>query len=538
MAKPTLKSMTLREKIGQTGMPSPGTVKEGVERCGGYGPYFRETGFTGFYFVNYEGYYGDKSPAQFQEEINEANRTLDIPILVSVDGEYGSRSIHKSMHNIPTMMSLGAAQSHELAFKRSYYWAKELRACGINWPFGPVGDMLLNFFSPMGIRCMSDDADVVSEFYPDVIRGIQAAGVAATAKHYPGSGSDYRDSHFCACSTDASLEEWTETYGKIWKSAVDAGALSFMSQHLPFPAVDPSFARGKIPRPATASKKVMDILRKDIGFDGVLVTDAVSMKGLAAAFEHDDVYIECFNAGNDIILFVDEDYIDVMEKAVKDGRVSMERLDESVERILNLKEKLGLFDEVKTIPALTKEEIADFENTNYEIGKRALTLISNEGNMIPFKKDMVKNVTIVAISSYEPFADQLEVMVDAFKEKGITAKVIRGLESKDQLKELSETEDMIIYACFIAQGQTPGMPFFTSRELSTLFNVLSYGAEKSVAASFGAPSIYYNYFEEANAYINAYSPDIGTTRAFVDGLLGEFEFTGKSPVSLRPKFAK
>ena len=128
-------------------------------------------------------------------------------------------------------------------------------------------------------------------------------------------------------------------------------------------------------------------------------------------------------------------------------------------------------------------------------------------------------------------------MVQAFEERGIEASLLKCLRSKDELEGISQTADMIIYACFLAQSKPQGMSFFSRPEdMQTLFHALSFGAEKSVVASFGATSIYYNYFEAANAYLNVYSSDVGTMRAFVDGVLGDFTFTGKSPVELAPKF--
>jgi len=540
MKKPDISKMTLRQKVGQTGMPAPNVVGDGVKRCGGYAEYFKAFPFSGLYcHGNMQDANGNKleTPEALYNELKKAHEEADIPLLVSCDAEYGALALFDNLHRIPTMMSVGAADSKELAYQRSNLWARELKSCGINWPFGPVGDLAGNFFSQGTIRCLSDDPDVVVKLYPDVIHGIQGAGLAATAKHFPSGGKDYRDAHFCSSKNYVSLEEWNKTSRKVWQAAVDAGVDSFMVGHSAFLAVDPSYARGKVARPASASKKVLDILRVEMNFDGVIVTDAVSMKGVAAAFEHEDVYIECFNAGNDIILFCHDDYIDVMEKAVLDGRVTMERLDESVRRVLALKEKLGLFDKIERGPDLSEEENKIFDEVNYEIACQALTLINNENNMIPFDPAKVKSATIIALAPHAPFVDELQSMVKVLENRGIKTNLINRLRSKEELKQISETNDIIIYACYLAQSQPIGYSFYSkSEDLNTLFHGLSYGASKSVVVSFGAPSIYYNYFEEADAYINAYSGDAGTMKAFVDGILGDFEFTGKSPVKLRPEF--
>ena len=541
MARPKLKEMTLREKVGQTGMPGPGEVRRGVQRFGGYDAYFKQYPFCGLYvdstITDNDGNKFD-SPASVAQTLCDASNKGKIPLFISCDFEMGANHMFPELHRLTSNMSLGAALSKELAYERGYLWAKEMKSLGINWPFGPVGDLLGNFFSTSGVRCMSDRTEVVTEIFPCLIKGIQDAGVAGNAKHFPSGSRDYRDTHFCSAINNSSREDWEMRMKPVWKSAIDAGVLTFMIGHSAFPAIDPSITRGKNIRPASASSRVNDLLRKDLGFDGVVVTDAVSMKGLAASFDHDDIYIECFNAGNDVILFVHDDYIDIMERAVLDGRVSMERLDESVNRILDLKEKIGLFDgDARPAPMLTEKEKKRFDDVNYNIAKRALTLLNNESGSLPFDKEKVKKVTIIGISPDRPFLDSLSVMAEAFREKGIRANVIENIESKEALKKLAETEDIIIYACCLAQGFLKGMPFYSAPEnLLTLFDSLAFGAEKTVIASFDVPSIYYNYFESSDMYINAYSSDAGTMKAFVDGILGEFEFTGKSPVALEPKF--
>lgn len=539
--KPNLNHMTLREKLGQTGMPSPNAVKKAIAKYGGYVPFFKALPYCGLYVdmgckngsdgTQYE------TPEQLAQLFDAVNRQLDIPLLISGDFEYGVNTMFPQLHAASTNMAMGAANSDELAYKRSYYWAREMRSIGVNWPFSPVVDLHTNFFATGGIRRLSADAQVAAKLTGPIIHGIQDAGVAASAKHFPGSSKDYRDTHFCTNINTKTMEEWNANDRKVWQAAIDAGVMSIMTAHCAMPAMDDSFARGRIPRPASASKKALDILRKEMGYEGLIVTDAVSMKGLAAAFTHEDVYIECFNAGNDIILFCDVDYIDVMQKAVLDGRVSMERVDDACRRVLELKEKLGLFDFSKPASPLCANENADFEKTCYEIAAKGMTLVCNQGELLPFDPAKVKKAAIIAVSPDATFQASLQVMKEAFAAYGIEATILERLTGKQQLRELDETCDIIIYACFLAQSRPLGMSVYARKEeLYTLFHSLSFGADKSVGVSFGAPSIYYNYFENVDAFINAYSPDEQTMRAFVDGILGKFPFNETSPVPLTPEF--
>ncbi len=537
--RPKLEDLTLREKIGQTGMPSPSNAKRAIEECGSYVEYFKKYPFCGLY-VHKKTSHADgtpfASPADACKLFYETSKELKIPILVSGDCEFGAKGLFEELHEICSNMSLGAACNGELAYKRAYYWAREMRSIGINWPFGPNLDLHKNFFAS-SIRRISGDPDIIAELVPYIIKGIHDAGCATSAKHFPGSSNDYRDSHFSSNINTTSKEKWYANDFKVWQAAVEAGAMSFMTGHSHVPAFDDSCARGSIPRPATTSKKIVDLARKDLNYDGIMITDAVSMKSLAAAYEHDDVYIESFLAGHDIVLFTDNDYIDVMEKAVLSGRISEAQIDEACRRVLDLKEKIGLFDDKPMGEPLTEEENADFEQVLYNIGKNALTLISNQGNMIPFDPKKVKHVTIINVAPDEQFFKELSVMKEAFEARGIEVDILENLTTKQQLKAISEKSDIIIYACFLAPSRPTGMSVYSRPvEMKTLYSSLSFGADKSVCVSFGAPSIYYNYFSCADVFINAYSDDCGTMRAFVDGILGDFPLTGKSPVKLYPEF--
>jgi hypothetical protein len=169
----------------------------------------------------------------------------------------------------------------------------------------------------------------------------------------------------------------------------------------------------------------------------------------------------------------------------------------------------------------------------YELAKSAQTLVTNATGAIPFDPRKVKKVAILTLSSMEGFKKDLPILAEAFGKYGIEAIIVERFNSKI-LEQLDAENDIIIYACQIKSGFAQGMPFFDRNELTQLFHSMSYGATKSVVISFGHPSVYYNYFENCDMYINTYSADKWAMTAVVDGILGQFQFTGKSPVSLFP----
>ena len=538
--KEILSKMTLREKIGQTGMPSPSAIKKGVTEEGGYVNYFTKYPYCGFYVSSIGMVKDDGTPINgrfdMAEIIKKASSSLKTPLFISVDAEFGAKLLSSDLTQLPSNMSVGAAASHELTYKRTHYWAKELRTMGINWAFGPVCDLLGHFLAVSGTRCMSDSTDLIVDLIPHAIKGIQDAGVLATAKHYPGSIGDFRDTHFSFASDDLPREIWDSRIKPIWEAAAKAGVDSFMVGHKAHTNLDDSLTSQDIPRPASASKKTLDILRKDMDFDGIIVTDAVTMKSIAAAFTHEEMYIECLNAGNDVVLFTGNDYIDIIEKAYNEGKVTLERIEEAAERVLRYKKKVGLFEGKFIGEEMTDTDKADFNETNYEICKKAATLIGDNGK-IPFDVSKVKKATIVPIAPSEKFHNEyIKIIQDSLARYGVESDVVEEMRTKTLLKEISETSDLIIYACHIGWTAPYGFPGYSQeREMNTLFNSLSYGSEKSVVVSFGHPSVYYNYFSGFQGFINMYSLSPESVDAFVDGIFGKFEFTGKSPVALTPK---
>ncbi len=537
MIEKILSEMTLREKIGQTAIPSPAMLQREIKNYEGYGDYFVKNPYAGMYVYNMVDTDGNifSTPEAAADAYKKASEMAKIPLLISCDAERGAYYLSEELHIMANNPLLGAAQAKDLTYKRTYYYAKELKRCGINWVLGPVVDVISNFFTFSGVRSISDDPNKIISLIPSIIKGCHDAGIATCAKHFPTNASkDYRDAHIANTMNTATLEEWKERCGEIWRTAMDCGAEGFMVDHQAFPAVEPGRTSNGGYIPSSVSKNVLDLAREYLGYDGIIITDDIGMSALGSAYVRDDLYINALNAGNDIILFCRGDYIDIVEKAVKDGRVSEERINQAVRRVLRLKEKLGLFNGIQIEPPLTEEENRDFEAVNYELAKKGITLITNK--TIPFDPKKVKNAAIITISPEEKFATELGALVDAFASYDVNASIYDGIDSKETLKEIAETNDMIIYACLLT-GDFGKIPWFsTKKDLNTLFHRLSFGAEKSVVVSFGIPSIYYNYFENVGTYINAYSHDASTMRAFVDGIFGKFEFTGKSPVALKPEF--
>ncbi len=286
---------------------------------------------------------------ELRKIVKELVDKSDIPPLVTSDFENGCGSMIKGLTELPYMMGLGATNDEKLAYDYGKVTAIEARSIGANWTFSPVSDLNLNKRNPLiNVRGLTDNADFGIKLLSEVVKGMQDGGIAACAKHFPGDGVDYRDQHLVTTSNTLSYEEWKQTSGKVFRALIDNGVYTVMAGHISLPSYqkerDGEF--GMAP-PATLSRELItDLLKGELGFEGVVVTDALGMKGFYTWCEtREEAEIEAFRCGCDMLLWPSPNYVENMKNAIERGYVSMERLDDAVGRILSLKEKLGLFDE-------------------------------------------------------------------------------------------------------------------------------------------------------------------------------------------------
>lgn len=282
----------------------------------------------------------------------------------------------KALTPLPFMMGLGATNDPEIAYDYGKATALEARSIGANWTFSPVSDLNINRRNPLvNNRAMTDDADRACRLLPQIVRGMQENGIAACAKHFPGDGMDYRDQHITTTVNSLEMADWYETFGKVYRNMIAAGVDSIMAGHIALPAYkQEKSARFDMPLPATLNRALItDLLKGELGFEGVVVTDALGMGGFAGWYDSREIAeIESFKAGCDMMLWPTPAFADNLEKAILSGEVPMERLDDAVSRILRVKEKAGLFSEDYTpFRPLSADETAFVKETQRRCAERA-----------------------------------------------------------------------------------------------------------------------------------------------------------------------
>ncbi|MFH9548916.1 glycoside hydrolase family 3 protein [Streptomyces sp. NPDC017435] len=326
-----------------------------------------------------------------------------LPVLISTDQEHGAVCrVGRPATLFPGAMAIGAGGSRADARTLGRLSGRELRAMGVRQNYSPVADVNVNPANPViGVRSFGADPAAVADLVAAEAGGYRAAGVAATAKHFPGHGDTAVDSHTGFPVITHSREEWETLDAVPFRAAIAAGVDSLMTAHILVPALD---ASGD---PATLSRPIVTgILRERLGYDGVVVTDALDMAGVRTKYGDDRVPVLALKAGVDQLLNPPD--LDVawhaVLKAVQDGELTERRLDASVLRILRLKSRLGLFDDPYVSQAGVGRTVGAPEHLAAadRIAERTTTLLVNEGPLLPLSPRTHPRLLVVGADPASP----------------------------------------------------------------------------------------------------------------------------------------
>lgn len=346
----------------------------------------------------------------------------NLPLFITLDQEGGIVTRLGEGTNLPGNMALGATRNEKSSYDAGYVIGRELNSLGVNVNFGPVLDTNNNPKNPViGVRSISSNPELVGNLGKNIARGIQDQGVAATAKHFPGHGDTATDSHYGLPVVDKSIEELRETELKPFKIAIENGIDMVMTAHIQFPQIEKDTITSKkdgsqIGIPATLSDDIITgILRKEMGYDGVVITDAMNMKAISEHFGEVESTKMAINAGIDIVLMptilrsnddvkkLDHIVNGVLE-SVKNGEIKEDEITDSAERIVKLKIDRGIIDLKDSKISLeeklekVKNVVGSIENRDIErrIAEEAITITKNEKNILPLKPKEGENILLIA----------------------------------------------------------------------------------------------------------------------------------------------
>ncbi|OLS37095.1 beta-N-acetylhexosaminidase [Alkalihalophilus pseudofirmus] len=460
-------------------------------------------------------------------------------LLMTIDQEGGIVTRLQSGTDMPGNMALGATRSPELAKNVGRVIGSELHSLGINMNFAPVMDVNNNPDNPViGVRSFGEDPKLVADMGVAYTHGLQSSGVAGTAKHFPGHGDTAVDSHLGLPEVPHDLERLKNVELYPFQQAMDAGIDAIMTAHVTFPNIDDTKAISKktgeeIAIPATLSYKVLtELMREDMGFDGVITTDALNMLAIADHFGPVDAAVRAVQAGSDIILMpvgLSEVRNGLLD-AVDAGELTVERIEESVERILALKLKRGVI--LRETPLSVEEKIEQAKqvvgsNEHKEIEKEAadksITLIKNE-DVLPLIPEASDSLVVVgrsyinefgaAIKTYHDQAEVVEVSAD-FRLTPV------------QLEKVKAASTVIVGTA--TAGVNDRLP--NSLQMQLVHTVINETEATVVAVGIRNPYDIMAY-PKVDAYLTQYGFRRASFQATAATIFGEIQPTGQLPVTI------
>ncbi|MBB4933861.1 beta-N-acetylhexosaminidase [Lipingzhangella halophila] len=389
VAEELLADMDLDEKVGQTMvLTAQGTTAE--ENAG----LIEEHHPGGFIYFS-ENLEDAEQIAELSNGLQEqaAGNGTDVPLFLGIDQEQGMVSRLPVGTRFPDAMAVGASRDPEMARSRAGVTARELGALGINLDYAPVADVNVNAANPViGIRSFGSDPELVSEMALAEAGAFEEDGVVPVMKHFPGHGDTDVDSHTGLPRVEKSRDEWEKVDLPPFESAVEENVDAIMTAHVFLPELDDSG------EPSTLSDNVINgVLRDELGYDGVVTTDALNMEGVRQTHDDGEIAVRALEAGADQLLMPPDaaGAADAVRAAVDEGRISEDRLDESVRRILELKVRRGLLDAepVDTGAAAGTVGSAENEEAAQEVADASVTLLRNEDDVLPLDSDAAVSVS-------------------------------------------------------------------------------------------------------------------------------------------------
>jgi beta-N-acetylhexosaminidase len=495
--------------------------------------------------------------------VNRMQQLARYPLLISADLEAGAGMRFDDTVNFPWNMAVAATGDPDFARRQGEITAREARALGVHHVFAPVVDVNNNAANPViNVRSYGEDPADVARFGAAFTEGAQAAGIIATAKHFPGHGDTAVDSHRGLPEINVSRDRLNKVEFVPFKATINAGIGSVMVGHIALPQIDataikplPRNVKGKpldtdeageiveekATMPATMSPILGHILRSELNFSGMIVTDALSMSGLTIYFTPEESAVRALEAGADMLLKpadVDAAFRGVRD-AVKSGRIGEPRVEESARRILAAKYDLGLVEQRLT-PVDSIDRIVgsnDVLTLASEISERAVTLVRDEDKLVPLKnlKPGAK-IFNLAVTNGEDRAWIANPFVAKLGRGGLKVETV-VLDERSSEKDVqnaierAKSADLVFASLYgrvrSGQASSVGIPDAGARALSTLI------ADKKpmIGISFGNPYLLQS-FPGLRAYIVAYGDMPSLQNAVARALMGEIDIVGKLPISL------
>lgn len=490
------------------------------------------------------------TPVDVATKLNVLQRRSRLPLLVAADLETGAGFRMRGAvylpgatdlggaSNFPPLMALGATRDPWLAYEMGRVTAQEALAVGIHVPFAPVLDVNNNAENPViNTRSLGEDPALVASLGACIVRGIQDYGAVATGKHFPGHGDTDTDSHLALPVIRVDRDRLESIELIPFRAAIEAGMEAVMTAHIAMPNV------AETPElPATLSRNVLTgLLREDLRFDGLLFTDAMNMDAIDRRFGGGESAVRAVEAGADVILMPPDPEVAIgsIVDAVRSGRLTESRIDESVWRILAKKAQLGIH-EARTVEiesVYTKVGIQSHTDVAQEIADRSVTLLRNERDLLPLAGTRGANVLSI---SYRRASDLLGGR-EFNRRLGETYPRLRtaviGSDTTEEdyrrLAQQARGMDLVVISLYITEVSTPDEVAGTPELMEFIRGIARSGTLNTVV-SFGNPYLL-SEFPDVQSYVLAWGGAEVSQRAAASALVGEIGFQGRTPTRIPPE---
>jgi len=516
----TFAALCLEDKVAQLLIPTLGSYDY---RRGAVDAFLAERALGGVFV-------GIADRDRHREEIAKLQAHCSVPMVVASDLEAGAGHFVRGGVPFPDPLAVAAANNARLAYMLGTAAAREGREAGIHWTFAPVVDVNVNPDNPIAnTRSLGDDPGRVAHLAAAIARGMQEHGLAACAKHFPGDGVDDLDQHTVTSVNTLSREEWHHVSGFAFRQAIDAGMWSVMVGHIALPAWENAQNACGVYRPASISHKlVTGLLRGELGFQGLIVTDDMNMGGVAGYTNRRERTVACIAAGCDMLLFpkLPDDYATLVE-AIRSGALSEARVDDAVRRILAFKARLNLHTGVLFGPAVAEVEQQAFAQASRQIAAAAVVKVRDLHSTLPIRHlrpgAKVLTITLASGSQGVPEVDQ------ALRARGYH---VDHMYNPDDLRVSDQTFAYdAVFVNFVFKGMWGVQSVRSVGTHNRIFIGGFYSDHPCVVfTSFGSP-YHLRMFSTLPNYLNAHSSSPDSQRAAVQVWFGGAEADGTSPVA-------
>ncbi len=559
----TLQRMSLEQKAAQLVLPgldgvftpTDGTVFERLERLareGRVGGFHVFGGSEALPPVLLNPVYGSSGsratkadPLAVAVLLDRLQQAAPLPLLFTADFEGGAGYIVEGATRLPRAMAIAATRDEALAEKAGRLAAEEGRALGVHVDFYPVVDVNNNPRNPIiNVRSFGEDPALVSRMAVAYMRGVQAGGMLSTAKHFPGHGDTATDTHLDLAVIDRPRSHLDEVELPPFKAVIAAGIDAVMSSHIRLPALDPTEGR-----PATLSRPILTgLLRRELGFDGLVFTDSMSMHAISRRFAPEQAAALAVEAGADVVL--DPPDPDAAIRGIRDaaasGAIARDQLDRSVERILRAKARLGLDRargvDVAALPASlggrARAALAD------EIAGRALTLVKDERRLVPLEARPGAHVLVLSLIDYASGWREGapgRVFIPELRKRYPDATAVEvsdrtSAAELDLVRALALRHDLVIAATYVRVASYSGRMDLSPAQRSLLEELAADPGRPLVAVVFGNPYVA-ALAAKLPAMLLTYDFGDAVEAAAVRALCGEAPIGGKLPITIPGLFA-